>query len=172
MEKMKKLILAIAALSLAAPVLAQDHGGHGPKAGKDHGSMAGMDHSKMERRGTKIRDAKVEGYRLEYYFMDMKEMMEGMKAMGMQMKEHTDMSKMKTHHVMVFITGPDGKLVDHARVGFKVEGPGGEQRTMAAPMMGGHGADADFKSKGKYKLTMKTVAGEKTIEDEFSHELK
>lgn len=157
---MKKIISTLATtLLLTLPVLsgAMDHG---------HSSMSGMEGTEKGaktagRHGTQIREAKVEGYKFEYYLIDMKEMMKGM-----------DMSKMKSHHLMVYVTRPDGKLVEDAKVGFKVAGPGEEQKVMAMAMSGGYGSDIDFKAKGAYQVAAKVADKDKALIDEFSYSVK
>ncbi|MBI5443192.1 MAG: hypothetical protein HY900_18495 [Deltaproteobacteria bacterium] len=164
---MKKLISAVAALSLSLPfaATAMDHGSMG---GMDHGSMGAAPSKGMPRMGKKIQEEKAEGYKLEYYLMDMAEMMKNMK---MSMKD-MDMSKMKSHHLMVYITSPDGKPIEDAKVGYLVAGPGGEQKSMAGAMNGGFGGDVDLKGKGSYKVTTKAVIGGKTLMDDFGYEVK
>ena len=82
------------------------------------------------------------------------------------------MSKMKSHHLMVYITAPDGKPIGEAKVGYMVTGPAGEQKTMAGAMNGGFGADVDLKGKGAYKVVLKAVVGEKTLNDELTYTAK
>lgn len=115
--------------------------------------------------GQKIREAKVEGYELEYNLIDMREAMSGV-------KEH-DMAKMKSHHLMVYLKGPDGKYVQDGKVGFWLVGPDGkDQKTMAMAMGEGFGTDIDLKAKGAYKIKTKAVVGNKTLMDEFTYSVK
>jgi hypothetical protein len=139
----------------------------------DHGSMGGMDMSAAkaaapsERHGKSIREAKVEGFKLEYYLLDMNDMMKTMPMTGM------DMSKMKSNHLMVYVTMPDGMAVTDAKAGYLVIGPDkAEQKAMTMAMSGGFGADVDLKVSGAYKITAKIVTGGKTLVDEFSHTVK
>jgi hypothetical protein len=156
-----KKILSIAAAVLtlaAAPSYAQS----------GHGSMEGHDMKKMEgaRHGTKIRDVKVEGFRLEYYLIDMKEMAGSKEHMGHEM----GMAKMKSHHLMSYVTAADGKAVVDAKVGYLVAGAAGaEQKVMAMVMDGGYGADVELSPQGPDKVTVKAVVGAKTLVDEFVH---
>lgn len=167
--------LAPVALSLALVLPARGQSGHDMK-GMDHGSMKGMDHGAVkgtdhgtaaagERHGRKIREAKVEGHVLEYYLIDAAEMMK-----GKPMEGH-DMSRMKSHHLMLFIAGPGGPVTG-AKVGFKVEGPSGEQKAMAMAMEGGYGADVDLKAPGVHEIKTKAVAGETTLIDAFPYEVR
>jgi len=139
----------------------------------EHGSMKDMEgkgHSAEMRHGQKIRDAKVEGHRFEYYLISMTEAMSGQEKM--EMKGH-DMTQMKSHHLMVYLMGPDGKVLPGARVGFWLTGPDGkDQKTMAMEMGEGYGADIDLKVKGLYKIKTKLVIGDKTLMDEFSYTVK
>jgi hypothetical protein len=140
----------------------------------EHGSMGGMNMggeakagAASERHGKQVREAKVDGYKLEYFLIDMKESMKGMPMQG------HDMSKMKSHHLMVYLAGPDGKAVTEGKVGYLVAGPDkAEQKTMAMFMDGGFGADVDLKAKGAYKVTTKAVVGDKTLVDDFTYSVK
>ncbi len=130
-------------------------------AREEHGSS----HSAEKHHGQKIREAKVDGYELEYNLIDMREAMSGM-------KEH-DMAKMKSHHLMVYLKGPDQKYVQGAKVGFWLTGPGGkDQKTMAMAMGEGFGADIDLKASGAYRIKTKAVVGNKTLTDEFTYNAK
>jgi hypothetical protein len=95
-----------------------------------------------------------------------------MAAAGVEMKGH-DMAQMKSHHLMVYLTAPDGAPVAGARVGYLVRGPGGsEQKTMAAFMEGGYGADLELKAPGAYEITTRAVDGGKNLVDTFSYEAR
>lgn len=136
--------------------------GHGMGA-----EMKSTDAAKPSMKGKEVRTADVQGYHLTYRLIDMNEMMK-----GMPMKE-MDMGRMKSHHLMVYVAGPDGKTVSDAKIGYMVVGPDkAEQKTMTMAMQGGFGADVDFKAKGTYKVTAKAVVGEKTLLDEFSYTVK
>ena len=152
-----------AALALPSLAGAMDHGSMGGHSMGGGAKAAGA----APRHGKEIREAKAEGYKLEYNLIDMAEMMKGTSM------KHTDMSKMKSHHLMVYLAGPDGKAVADAKVGYLIAGPGdAEQKTMAMFMDGGFGADVDLKAKGTYKVKTKAVAGEKTLVDEFTYTVK
>lgn len=123
--------------------------------------------------GVKVHESAVDGFRLAYHVMDNQEAMAKMKDMpGMAMKDH-DMSKMKSHHLMLYLQGPDGKPLTDAKLGYLVKGPDGkEQKTMTMAMEGGYGADVDFSAKGAYQVKTKAIAGGKTLVDEFTYEVK
>ncbi len=137
----------------------------------DHGKMKGMkmEHGKGggEMMGRPIHTSEVDGYTFTYRLIDMKKKMEMMKGMDMKGMDH---GKMKSHHLMVFLTGPDGKPVTDAKVGFKVAGAGVTQKTMCMGMKGGFGADVDLPSTGTYTVKAKAVVGEKTLVDTFTYE--
>ncbi|MBE0618739.1 MAG: hypothetical protein IH608_12580 [Proteobacteria bacterium] len=172
----RTLLVAAVGTVLSLPALAGSMD-QGSMQGMDHGSMKGMEMKAggqaMEheaRMGQKIHESTVEGYELVYHTMDNAAAMEKMKDMkGMQ---GHDMSQMKSHHLMLYIVGPDGKPVDDAKVGYKVEGPAGEQKTMAMGMEGGFGADVELKAKGTYEIKAKAMIGDKSLVDEFKYEVK
>jgi hypothetical protein len=136
------------------------------------GSMGGMKMSgdsmagqkmKYERHGVKIREATVEGSKVEYYLLT--------KADVLKLMPGTDIKT--SHHLMVFLAKPDGMEVTEAKAGFLVFGPGNvEQKSMGMAMLGGFGADVDFSKPGSYKITAKIQAGDKTVVDEFKYEVK
>jgi hypothetical protein len=105
------------------------------------------------RMGKKIRESTVEGYQFDYRLFDFKERM--------------------TQHIMVYITSPDGRSIEKAKVGFLVEGPGGsKQKKMAMGMKGAYGADLNLGAKGTYIIKMKAVAEGKKLLDKFTYEVK
>lgn len=161
-------------LALAWPAVAgntgTDHSGHGGHQmtdqqggghtmGKPASAHGGMDHSGHS--GDLLHESDVDGYKFAYHTIDMA----GKKAF-MKGKEHI------THHMMVYITGPDGQTLTNATVGFLIEGPGGDQKLMCMGMGGGYGADASFKTPGKYTVKTKAVAGDVKLMDAFDHEVK
>ncbi|MHB8763554.1 MAG: hypothetical protein ACYDA8_04320 [Deferrisomatales bacterium] len=157
-------------LALALPAHAASHG-HGGGHGEKKGHTAEMSHD--GHMGMEIHESTVEGFKFAYHVMDNKEAMEKMKDMpGMSMKGH-DMAKMKSHHLMLYVVGPDGKPVTDAKLGYLVKGPDDkEQKAMAMGMKGGFGADVDFSAKGAYQIKTKAIAGDKTLVDEFTYEVK
>ena len=84
-----------------------------------------------------------------------------------------DFPERKTQHLMVSITGPDGKAVEEGKVGFLVTGPdGSKQKAMAMGMKGAYGADMDFSQKGVYNIKAKAVLGDKKLFDQYEYEVK
>jgi hypothetical protein len=158
-KTLKTLTLLVAGTALALPALAEmDH------SKMDHGAMAAPGKAEGGMKGPEIRAAKVQDYQVKYTLMDLTERM---KKMGM------DPAKSKSHHLMVYYTGPDGKPAAQGKVGFAITGPDkSDQKTMAMGMGTGYGADVDLKAKGDYKLTVKAVFGDKTVMDEFPYTVK
>lgn len=146
-------------------------------AALDH---AQMDHSKMGH-GTaaaattqpastdvEIRTAVVKGYTLTYTLIDVKKQM----AASPTPMTH-DMSKIKSHHLMVNPVAPDRKPVTGGKAGFLVVQPDKvEVKAMAMLMEGGFGADVDLVAKGDYKITTKISLGDTTLVDEFVYTVK
>ncbi len=152
-------------LSMALPAAAaeQQHGG----MQMEHGGMKMDKASSGDRKGQKVREATVEGYKFEYHLIDLAQKMKDKPMQG------HGMSQMKSHHLMVYVQGPDGKAVESAKVGYMVTGPdNAEQKAMAMAMEGGYGADVDLKSKGDYKVKTKAVVGDKTLTDDFTYTAK
>ena len=141
---------------------------HGDQKGShkmgDH-KMSGMDHS--AHRGDNIHNATVDGYQLAYHLIDMREQMA-------KMKNKTAMKGMTaTHHMMVYVMGPDGQKVDQAQVGYLVTGPDNQkQKLMCMSMKGGFGADVNFQERGNYSIKTKVVSNGKTLMSAFSYEVK
>lgn len=179
-------ILAAALLLTASPALAMDmeHGGHA--AADDHGAAGGhdghgaamnhggsmetehggdsmeMDHSGHE--GRLVRSATVDGLALAYHLIDMKAKMAAMPGGAEAMAQ---MPEMKSHHLMLYVTGADGGKITDATVGYLVTGAAGQQKAMTMAMEGGYGADVELGG-GEYMVKTKIVAGDKTVMDEFS----
>ena len=122
--------------------------------------MDQMDHS--GHRGANIHNSSVDGHSLAYHLIDLRE----------KMKDMEDMPEMQaTHHMMMYVVGPDGAPVADAKVGYLVIGPdGNRQRLMAMGMQDGFGADVDFRAAGTYTVRTKAVAGDTTLLDEFAYE--
>ena len=157
MHTVIRLTLAALLVTLTGgfPVLADSHQ-------HDMDQMDQMDHS--GHRGPNIHNSNVDGYSLAYHLIDMRE----------KMKDMDNMPEMKaTHHMMVYVTGPDGAVLAQAKVGYLVEGPdGNQQRLMAMGMQDGFGADVDFRTPGAYTVKTKAVANGTTLRDAFTYEVK
>ncbi len=117
-------------------------------------------------KGTHIdQKSDVDGYQLEYQFIDMKEKMKDMKQ---QMPGMT-----ATHHLMVFIKNAAGKTVTSEKVGYLIIGPDGkDQKVMAMGMSGGYGADITLSQPGDYTVKTKAVMGEQKLMDKFTYTIK
>ena len=148
-------------LALAA-LLVTLTGGSAVLADSHQHDMEQMDHS--AHRGPNIHNAMVEGHHLAYHLIDMRE----------KMKDMENMPEMKaTHHMMVYVTGPDGAVLAEAKVGYLVMGPDGQQqKLMAMGMSDGFGADVDFGSPGAYTVKTKAVANGTTLRDEFTYQVE
>ena len=161
MKKSMWIVMAMMVVALVATA---------PALAEMKGDMKGMDHSAMK--GALIHESTVEGHKLAYHLIDNMARMEKMKDMkGMKMEGH-DMGQMKSHHMMVYVMGADGAMISDAKVGFLVEGPGGEQKTMAMFMTDGFGSDLELKGKGSYTIKTKIKAGETSLKDSFTYESK
>ncbi|MEW6486641.1 MAG: hypothetical protein AB1578_01845 [Thermodesulfobacteriota bacterium] len=166
LKKTTGTLFALALLS-ASPAIAQMQ--HGAGHGGGHGAAPGAGAAPGERHGDLIRESTVEGYALAYHLIDNAAQMQ---AAGVEMKGH-DMSQMKSHHLMVYLAAPGGTPAAGARVGYLVRGPGGsEQKTMAAFMDGGYGADLELKTPGTYEITTRAVDGGKNLVDTFAYEVR
>jgi hypothetical protein len=78
-----------------------------------------------------------------------------------------------SHHLMLFLMDPDGKMVTDTEVGFTVKGPDGmEQEPRVTLMTGGFGVNVDLNAKGTYEISTRIMAGDKEIVDQFKYEVK
>jgi len=110
----------------------------------------------------------VNGYQLEYKFIDLKEKMAKMKGMDHSMEGMT-----ATHHLMVYIKNAKGETVEADKVGFLISGPDGkDQKAMAMGMSGGYGADVTTSQAGEYNIKTKAVMGEQKLVDTFTYTIK
>lgn len=117
--------------------------------------------------GKVIHKSTVEGHKLTYRLIDVKEKMKGMTG-----SHSVDPAKLKSHHLMLLIEDGEGKPVTKAKVGYLVVGPDGEkQKAMAMFMNGGFGADVDLKIKGAYQIKAKVLAGSVKLMDGFSYKV-
>jgi len=155
---------ALLTLSAAPYAGAADHSKM-DHAAMGHGAAAA---EKPAPASTEIRKAVVKGYTLTYTLIDMKKMM----AASSTPMAH-DMTKMKSHHLMVNPVAADGKAVATGKAGFQVVQPDKTKvQAMAMLMEGGFGADLDFVAKGDYAMTTKITFGETTLIDDFVYSVK
>jgi hypothetical protein len=121
----------------------------------------------MARPGENILNATVDEHQFAYYLINMKQPMD-------KMKGQSHMQGMKeSHHLMVYVTKPDGQALDQAQVGYLVVGPdGAKQKQMGMKMRDGFGADLHMGEKGVYSVTTKAVADGKTLMHQFTYEMK
>ncbi|OQX12196.1 MAG: hypothetical protein BWK76_18025 [Desulfobulbaceae bacterium A2] len=160
------------ALALSPSVQAAE--GHGPAhamPGHDMGTHASMEHAHHQ--GDSIREATVEGYRLSYQMIDNLAQLRAAQQAGRATNDDTiriiDPARIKSHHLMLHIVGPDGRPVTDAKVGFLTKGTdGAEQTAMAMAMDGGYGADIELRGAGGVTIKSKTVVAGKTLLDEFA----
>ncbi len=134
-----------------------------PAISQDSGSA--IDHSGHV--GVMIHESTIDGYRFAYHLIDIQKSPEQMK----DMKDPNGSDR--THHLMVYVMGPEGQAVQKAKLGYLVEGPNGaKQKIMAMGMQGAYGANVDFRNKGSYTIKTKIVTGDKKLLDRFSYEVK
>jgi hypothetical protein len=119
------------------------------------------------RPGDNILTATVDGHQFAYYLIDMQQSMD-------KMQKQSQMTGMQAgHHLMVYVTQPDGRVLDQAKVGYLVVGPdGAKQKQMGMKMRDGFGADLHMGEKGVYSVTTKAVADGKTLMHQFTYEMK
>ena len=157
------LVALIALLPGSLAVLADSHEHDMGQHEHDMGQMDQMDQMDHSgHRGPNIHNSSVDGHSLAYHLIDLRE----------KMKDMENMPEMQaTHHMMVYVVGPDGAPMAEAKVGYLVIGPdGNQQRLMAMGMQDGFGADVDFGAAGTYTVRTKAVAGGTTLLDEFAYD--
>jgi len=123
--------------------------------------------------GRMIRQAKVEGYFVHYHLLDRKERDQLLRGLDGEATPGVDASGRATHHLMVYLWGPDGRFIPSAKVRLRITAPDG--RTVTTPtvsMQDGHGADVVLPVAGKYDVVMEADVGAKALTDEFSFDLK
>jgi len=148
---------------------AMDHGTQGSKGGVHDAVPAGGAAAQPARHGVEIRKAVVSGYTFSYNLIDMKQMMQ---SNSMPMTHGSD-NKMKSHHLMVYLVGPDGKPATNGKVGYFVIHPDKTDfKTLTLPMAGGFGSDIDLVAQGDYRITTKIALGDTTVVDEFVYTVK
>jgi hypothetical protein len=161
----------ILALTGAPYALAMDHSkmdhsamGHGTATAATAPPAA----EKPASASLEIRTAVVNGYTLTYTLIDTRKMM----AASSTPMTH-DMTKMKSHHLMVNPVAPDRKPPTGGKAGYLVVQPDKvEVKAMAMLMEGGFGADLDFVVKGDYRITTKIALADTTLVDEFVYSVK
>jgi hypothetical protein len=148
---------ACVAVLTAAPAAAQMTMPHGAAAARPAGRV--------------VRESALAGTKLTYRLYSWEErnvLMKGM--MGMSMP---GVNEKGTHHLMVFISGADGKPVTGGKVGFQVTGPGGGvQKTLTMGMFDGYGADLVLGEKGVYTVRLKADLGGTPLGEEFTYEVQ
>jgi hypothetical protein len=121
--------------------------------------------------GVVVRESAVAGSKLTYRLYSWEErnvLMKGM--MGMSM---AGVNEKGTNHLMVFITGADGRPVTGGKVGYQVTAPGGGvQKTLTMGMYDGYGADLVLGEKGVYTVRLKADLGGTPLGEEFTYEVK
>jgi len=139
--KRKALIIAALTLAVSSPVtvIAAEH---------DHGSMHSGHGSQMAQMGKVVHQQVVDGVKVTFRLIDMKEQMKGMEI-PKGMKE--------THHLMAnFADAKTGKPLTEGEVKAKVAGPDKSEQTKALMGMEGHfGADFIMANKGRYGVMCK-----------------
>ena len=123
-----------------------------------HGTEMTAGEQAMEHAGNFIHKSEIDGYQLSYELIDMRAKMPDMPDMA------------ATHHLMVYVKGPDSSDVEDAKTGFLIEGPDGQvQKAMCMGMGGGYGADVNLEKNGIYTVKTKIVNGKDKLLDSFSH---
>jgi hypothetical protein len=149
---MKRLALAIAAATLMttaplAAMAAMEHDHGAMKMDQDNGAMKmDHDHDGMMAKGKMAHEEVVDGVKVTFKVMDMREQM---KDMPKGMKE--------THHIMLmFKDAKTGTPLNEGEVKVKVMGPDKSEQTKELMGMGGHfGADFSLPKAGKYGVMAK-----------------
>jgi hypothetical protein len=129
-------VLMAATFALSAPIIV---------SAAEHGSMnMEMGHSM----GTPIHTEIVDGVKVTYHLIDLKERMKGME-MPAGMKD--------THHLMIMFTdAKTGKMLSNGEVKVKIAGPDkSSQIKSLMGMGGGFGSDVNLSMKGKYGIMTK-----------------
>ena len=101
--------------------------------------------------GDKIHESTVSGYQLAYHLLDL---------------PNND-----KHHLMVYISNPEGKSITEAKVGYLILGPNKEKQKVMA-MKTSFAGDIDFTRQGSYTVKAKIVVGEDKLLDSFTHDIK
>ena len=143
----------IMSCSLVFAGMEHDHSAH-EESKKDHSKMG---HSKEAHAHGDKNVVEKDGYQVRFDFIDLKERMKDMNMGEMDMDG-------KTHHLMVFIVGADGKNVVDAKVKFKMFAPDKKESEAMAMKMGmGFGADINLGAKGKHGVAALIKMGDKSL---------
>lgn len=146
------------------------HGGSGHEGPEVHRSGG---HAAAGPRGVLIRETKLDGIALSYRLYSWDERNAMMKGMEGHVMAGMDDSGRSTHHLMVFVTGADGKELSGGKVGFVVAGPDkAEFKTLTMAMSGGYGADVPLQARGVHTVRIKAVFGDRTLGEEFTYTVK
>jgi hypothetical protein len=147
---MKKaaLILAVASLPLAAPLVS---------FAMDHGSKP-MEHQHggdMMTTGNVAHEEVIDGVKATFEVLDIREQMKGTMPKGMK----------DTHHVMVkFTDAKSGKKITEGEVKVKIVGPDKSEQVKDLMGMQGHfGVDFIMAKKGKYGIMAKFKLKDGTV---------
>lgn len=144
-------VAALLALAAAQPVLAANPAGS------------------SSRYGAEIRKVELSGYTLTYKLIDI----HTMNVTTVMPKSSDDGGHMKSHHLMVFVTRPDGRPVTQGKAGYLVVQPNkAEAKDIAVPMDGGFGTDVDLSFNGDYTITAKLALPDADLVDTFIHTVK
>ncbi len=136
----------------------------GDPAPEGHQAMAGETPP-----GKHIKTSTVDNHTLAYYLLDRNESTADA-AHTMPGMAHSGDKDKKPDHLMVTITGPDGRKIEDARVGYLVtSGTGKTQKAMTMAMPTGYGADVTLEAGQTYTIKVKLQVGAVTLLDEFSH---
>lgn len=121
--------------------------------------------------GENIRKTQISGYTLTYYLLSVAEK----QVTNIMPTETTssDFNKSKSHHLMVFVSRPDGRPATEGKAGFMVVQPNKtETRDIAVSMDGGFGSDVDLPFKGDFTITAKIVLVDVDLLDKFVYSVK
>jgi len=136
------------------------------------GKMEHMEHKdeiKMPE-GMSMKAMNIDGYKVSFHVMTMPAYHTYMENMG---HKGQMMGKGATHHIMMDITGQNGKKVESAVVKVKVIDPKKRSQYQALmSMMGNYGANFNMPAKGKYQImTLFKIDGRKH-KGGYWHEVK
>lgn len=122
--------------------------------------------------GKHIKTNTVDGHTMAYYLLDRStETADSAHAMP-GMASHGAKDK-KPDHLMVVITGADGKRVEGAKVGYLVTtAKGATQKAMAMAMGSSYGADVTLQAGQTFTIKSKFIIGNGTFVDEFTYVAK